>query len=184
MKLKNLLLNKLNYSNLSEKERGNYNLIISLFISTILNYILSIVFNLDISKTTGISIYMINNIIIYILNIFFALKISNRTEYFLKSFINNILLKYVILCIIDSLICILLIKNIISYLDEHNILVKWKKNRDIIIVLIVPTITNLLIINKLRFDWCLKLRTNDIIDLLMYIWLTLVLFIFIFFKTK
>jgi len=86
MKLQNLLLNKLNYSNLSEKERGNYNLIISLFISTILNYILSIVFNLDISKTTGISIYMINNIIIYILNIFFALKISNRTEYFLKSF--------------------------------------------------------------------------------------------------
>jgi len=182
MKLLKIINNKLNYSNLSEKERGKTNSLISIIICTILNYILSFLFNFDISHSTGISIYALNNILIYILNIYFALNITNRNEYFINSFTNNIFLKYIILCIIDSLICLLLIKNIISYLDEHNIFVKWKKNRDILIIFIVPTITNLLIINKLRFDWCLKIRTNDIVDLLMYIWLTIVLFIFIFLK--
>ena len=55
---------------------------------------------------------------------------------------------------------------------------KIKKYRDIIIIFIVPSITSLLFVNQLRFDWCYKKESNSFLDIMMYIWLTIVLYVY------
>ena len=73
----------------------------------------------------------------------------------------------------------LITTSIINYCDNNEIFMKWKRYRNNFIIFIVPSITNLLFVNELRFDWCYKIESNAFLNIMMYIWLTIVLFIYL-----
>ena len=57
-----------------EKNLGKITSISSVIIANILNYILNIVFGINIQQSTGVSVYFIGNILAYSLDILFAKK--------------------------------------------------------------------------------------------------------------
>ena len=157
------MINIINYNKFSEKKKGDFNSIISISFFSILNLILNNYFKYDIKKDTGFSIFLLSNLLNYVLDLMFAKNIYNKKKYFLNSFVNKIFFKYIILLVIDVIICILITDTLIKYLNNNKILInpKIKKYRDIIIIFIVPLITNILFVNKLRFDWCYEKESNS-----------------------
>ena len=45
----------------------------------------------------------------------------------------------------------------------------------LLVALIIPTITFFLYVNQLRFDWAYEYKENFLLNVLMYVWLTIVL---------
>ena len=174
------MINIINYNKLTEKKRGNVNSVLSVSFFTLLNIILNTYFQYDIKKDTGFSVFLLSNLLNYVLDLMFAKNIYKRKEYFLNSFVNKIFFKYIILVVIDIIICILITDTLIKYLNDNKILInpKIKKYRDIVIIFIVPSITSILFVNQLRFDWCYNKKSNSFLDIMMYIWLTIVLYVY------
>ena len=183
---KNLIQNLLK----NEKNMGKLTSITSVIIANILNYILNIGFGINIQESTGISLYLIGNILGYVLDILFAKKnlylidkngnpklidnFNDKIKFVLLSFIDKYFIKYVILCVIDAIIGLILLKYCIEILDENKILLNFKY-RNLIVALLIPTITYFLYVNDLRFDWAYEYNENFLLNVLMYVWLTIVL---------
>ena len=173
-----------------EKNMGKVTSITSVIIANLLNYILNIGFGLNIQQSTGISLYFVGNILGYILDLLFAKKnlylkdiygktikvkdFNDRIKFLLLSFIDKYFIKFIILCVIDTIIGLILLKYTIILLDQYKILVNFKY-RNLIVALLIPSITFFLYVNQLRFDWAYEYKENFLLNILMYMWLTIVL---------
>lgn len=173
-----------------EKNMGKVTSITSVIIANLLNYILNIGFGLNIQHSTGISLYFVGNILGYILDLLFAKKnlylkdiygktikvkdFNDRIKFILLSFIDKYFIKFIILCVIDTIIGLILLKYTIILLDQYKILVNFKY-RNLIVALLIPSITFFLYVNQLRFDWAYEYKENFLLNILMYMWLTIVL---------
>ena len=173
-----------------EKNMGKVTSITSVIIANLLNYILNIGFGLNIQQSTGISLYFVGNILGYILDLLFAKKnlylkdiygktikvkdFNDRIKFLLLSFIDKYFIKFIILCVIDTIIGLILLKYTIILLDQYKILVNFKY-RNLIVALLIPSITFFLYVNQLRFEWAYEYKENFLLNILMYMWLTIVL---------
>lgn len=174
----------------NEKNMGKVTSITSVIIANLLNYILNIGFGLNIQQSTGISLYFVGNILGYILDLLFAKKnlylkdiygktikvkdFNDRIKFLLLSFIDKYFIKFIILCVIDTIIGLILLKYTIILLDQYKILINFKY-RNLIVALLIPSITFFLYVNQLRFDWAYEYKENFLLNILMYMWLTIVL---------
>jgi len=174
----------------NEKNMGKLTSITSVIIANILNYILNIGFGINIQESSGISLYLIGNILGYVLDLLFAKKklylidkngnpklidnFNDKIKFVLLSFVDKYFIKYVILCVIDAIIGLILLKYCIEILDENKILLNFKY-RNLIVALLIPTVTYFLYVNNLRFDWAYEYNENFLLNVLMYVWLTIVL---------
>lgn len=186
IKYNNLIKNFLK----DEKNMGKVTSITSVIIANLLNYILNIGFGLNIQQSTGISLYFVGNILGYILDLLFAKKnlylkdiygktikvkdFNDRIKFVLLSFIDKYFIKFIILCVIDTIIGLILLKYAIILLDQYEILKNFKY-RNLIVALLIPSITFFLYVNQLRFDWAYEYKENFLLNILMYMWLTIVL---------
>jgi hypothetical protein len=189
-------MNLLNHFN-TEKSKGDITSIVSIIIGNILNIILNKYYHMGIHKSTFLSLYVIANSIAYILDILFAkekLFIKNyngtsnyygnipfndykiRLNFLLRSFLDKYFLKFIVLTIIDSIIGLTLLRFVIKLCDMYDILTEWKY-RDLILAFIISSITFFLFVSKLRFDWSYEYKENFMLNILMYIWLSIILLI-------
>lgn len=174
-----------------EKNKGILTSTISFSSANILNVFLNTTLNMDIQKSTFLSLYLFGNIIGFSLDIMFAkekLFINNkyskislndyktRFKFLLNSFINKYFAKYMILGIIDSIIGLILLKFLINIMDKYEILIDWKY-RNVVIAAFVVGFTYQLYLNKLRFDWAYEYNENFLLNILIYIWFTLIILI-------
>lgn len=174
----------------NERNVGKITSIGSVIISNLLNYILNIGFGINIQHSTGISVYLVGNILGYVLDLLFAKRkvylndkngnpklvdnLNDKVKFVLLSFFDKYFIKFLILCIIDTIIGLILLKYCIIILDKHKILMDFKY-RNLFVALIIPTITFFLYVNQLRFDWAYEYNENFLLNVLMYVWLTIVL---------
>ncbi len=145
---------------------------------------------LNIQQSTGLSIYVVGNLVGYVLDLLFAKRklymkdengkpkliknFNDRVIFLLFSFYNKYFFKFLILCIIDTAIGLILLKYAILMLDKHKILVDFKY-RNLLLALIIPAITFGLYVNQLRFNWAYEFKENLILSIIMYMWLTIIL---------
>ena len=145
---------------------------------------------LNIQQSTGLSIYVVGNLVGYVLDLLFAKRklymkdengkpkliknFNDRVIFLLFSFYSKYFFKFLILCIIDTAIGLILLKYAILMLDKHKILVDFKY-RNLLLALIIPAITFGLYVNQLRFNWAYEFKENLILSIIMYMWLTIIL---------
>ena len=135
--------------------------------------------------------YLIGNILAYSLDVVFAkekLYINNRygnislnnynarLNFLIKSFFSKYFIRFMILTIIDSIIGLTLLKFLIKLMDKYEILIDWKY-RDLLIAAVVVSFTYNLYLNQLRFDWAYEYKENYLLNILIYIWFTLIILI-------
>lgn len=190
-----------------EKNKG---LLVSLFsgsIATVVNYILTMLFKVNIHTSTFLSMYVLGNFLTYCFDIIFAkstfydeimkreVKYSftdmrRRINWLFNSFSKSYMIKFFVSMTIDSIIGLSLMKWIMNMLDDYNILTnteRQKKYRDLLIASLVGILTFFLYLNTLRFSWAYKmsvpnLNLNDIFNLIIIIWFSLCILIVVKFK--
>ena len=181
----------------TQESKGDLTSIISIVIGNILNIIFNKYYGMEIHKSTLLSVYMIANIIAYILDILFAKEklfvkmykgqknyygkipyndYKVRLHFLLKSFMDKYFLKFIVLTVIDSIIGLTILRFLIKLCDMYDILTKWKY-RDLTLAFLVSSVTFFLFVSKLRFDWSYEYKENFMLNVLMYIWLSIILLI-------
>jgi hypothetical protein len=174
-----------------EKSKGMITSVISFSAANVLNIFLNTNLQMDIQKSTFLSLYLFGNILAYSLYIVFAkekLFVNNkygkvplndygtRTKFLANSFFNKYFARYMILGIIDSIIGLILLKFLINLMNKYELLMDWKY-RDLIIAAFVVTFTYQLYLNHLRFDWAYEYNENFLLNIIIYIWFTLIILI-------
>lgn len=173
-----------------EQNVGKLTSIISVIVANVLNIFLNVGLGLNIQQSTGLSIYVVGNILGYVLDLLFAKRklymkdengkpkliknFNDRVIFLLFSFYSKYFFKFLILCIIDTAIGLILLKYAILMLDKHKILVDFKY-RNLLLALIIPAITFGLYVNQLRFNWAYEFKENLVLSIIMYMWLTIIL---------
>ena len=173
-----------------EQNVGKLTSIISVIVANVLNIFLNVGLGLNIQQSTGLSIYVVGNLVGYVLDLLFAKRklymkdengkpkliknFNDRVIFLLFSFYSKYFFKFLILCIIDTAIGLILLKYAILMLDKHKILVNFKY-RNLLLALIIPAITFGLYVNQLRFNWAYEFKENLILSIIMYMWLTIIL---------
>lgn len=173
-----------------EQNVGKLTSIVSVIVANVLNIFLNVGLGLNIQQSTGLSIYVVGNLVGYVLDLLFAKRklymkdengkpkliknFNNRVIFLLFSFYSKYFFKFLILCIIDTAIGLILLKYSILMLDKHKILVDFKY-RNLLLALIIPGITFGLYVNQLRFNWAYEFKENLILSIIMYMWLTIIL---------
>ena len=173
-----------------EQNVGKLTSIISVIVANVLNIFLNVGLGLNIQQSTGLSIYVVGNLVGYVLDLLFAKRklymkdengkpkliknFNDRVIFLLFSFYSKYFFKFLILCIIDTAIGLILLKYAILMLDKHKILVDFKY-RNLLLALIIPGITFGLYVNQLRFNWAYEFKENLILSIIMYMWLTIIL---------
>lgn len=174
-----------------EKNKGILTSAVSFSIANLLNVFFNKNLQIGIQKSTFISMYLIGNILAYSLDVVFAkekLYINNRygnislnnynarLNFLIKSFFSKYFIRFMILTIIDSIIGLTLLKFLIKLMDKYEILIDWKY-RDLLIAAVVVSFTYNLYLNQLRFDWAYEYKENYLLNILIYIWFTLIILI-------
>lgn len=173
-----------------EQNVGKLTSIVSVIVANVLNIFLNVGLGLNIQQSTGLSIYVVGNLVGYILDLLFAKRklymkdengkpkliknFNDRVIFLLFSFYSKYFFKFLILCIIDTAIGLILLKYAILMLDKHKILVDFKY-RNVLLALIIPAITFGLYVNQLRFNWAYEFKENLVLSIIMYMWLTIIL---------
>ena len=173
-----------------EQNVGKLTSIVSVIVANVLNIFLNVGLGLNIQQSTGLSIYVVGNLVGYVLDLLFAKrklymkdingkpklikKFNDRVIFLLFSFYSKYFFKFLILCIIDTAIGLILLKYAILMLDKYKILVDFKY-RNLLLALIIPGITFGLYVNQLRFNWAYEFKENLILSIIMYMWLTIIL---------
>ena len=173
-----------------EQNVGKLTSIISVIVANVLNIFLNVGLGLNIQQSTGLSIYVVGNLVGYVLDLLFAKSklymkdengnpkliknFNDRVIFLLFSFYSKYFFKFLILCIIDTAIGLILLKYAILMLDKHKILVDFKY-RNLLLALIIPAITFGLYVNQLRFNWAYEFKENLVLSIIMYMWLTIIL---------
>jgi len=168
-----------------EKSKGMITSAVSFSFANVLNIYLNTNLQIDIHKSTFLSLYLFGNILAYSLDIVFAKEklfvnnkygkvslndYSTRTKFLANSFFNKYFARYMILGIIDSIIGLILLKFLINLMNKYELLIDWKY-RDVIIAAFVVTFTYKLYLNHLRFDWAYEYNENFLLNIIIYIWL-------------
>lgn len=173
-----------------EQNVGKLTSIVSVIVANVLNIFLNVGLGLNIQQSTGLSIYVVGNLVGYVLDLLFAKRklymkdengkpkliknFNDRVIFLLFSFYSKYFFKFLILCIIDTAIGLILLKYAILMLDKHKILVDFKY-RNVLLALIIPSITFGLYVNQLRFNWAYEFKENLVLSIIMYMWLTIIL---------
>ena len=173
-----------------EQNVGKLTSIVSVIVANVLNIFLNVGLGLNIQQSTGLSIYVVGNLVGYVLDLLFAKRklymkdengkpkliknFNDRVIFLLFSFYSKYFFKFLILCIIDTAIGLILLKYAILMLDKHKILVDFKY-RNLLLALIIPAITFGLYVNQLRFNWAYEFKENLVLSIIMYMWLTIIL---------
>ncbi len=165
-------------------------------IASILNYVLTTAFKMNIHTSTFISMYLVGNFLTYCFDILFAkekfydsvLKKNIAYEFgafrkkfvwLIKSFSDKYFLRFFITVMIDSIIGLAILKWVIRTLDDNFILTnkKYIKTRNVVVAILVSVFTFMLYLNALRFNWAYSSDDNPIMNLLILIWFTMSLLI-------
>jgi|TARA_B110000259_G_scaffold188275_1_gene246145 hypothetical protein len=185
------LLNLLNDYFRKEKSKGILTSAISFSAANVLNIFLNTSMEMNIQKSTFLSLYLFGNIFAYSLDIMFAKEklfvnnkyekvpltdYSTRSKFLISSFFNKYFARYMILGIIDSIIGLILLKFFINLMNKYELLMDWKY-RDVIIASFVVAFTYQLYLNHLRFDWAYEYKENFLLNIIIYIWFTLIILI-------
>ena len=185
------LLNLINNYFKQEKNKGILTSLFSFSMANLLNIFLNTNLQMNIEKSTFLSLYLFGNIIAYSLDILFAKEklfvngkygkvplndYSTRTKFLFSSFFNKYFARYMILGIIDSIIGLILLKFIINTLNKYEILTEFKY-RDVLVAAFVVSFTYQLYLNHLRFDWAYEYNENFLLNIIIYIWFTLIILI-------
>lgn len=191
--------------NTQETFRGFLTSISNGSIMSVITYILLNVMNYSVNSVALIT-SIIGTFTSYSLDILFAKKTFNLKEYkgkkyketdddvevdykdvmvrliwLLKSFSGSYFSKFLIVSVIDSAIYLVIIDFIRRKMDKNNINFKY---RNLLLIIILPCITFFLYVNQLRFRWAYDSNDKPIMNILMFIWLTILLILnFIYFGT-
>ena len=191
--------------NTEETFRGFMTSISNGSLMTVLTYILLNVMNFSVNNVALIT-SIIGTFTTYSLDIIFAKKSFKIDEYkgkkykeddaeveipytdylvriiwLIKSFVGPYFTKFLIVSVIDSSIYLVLLDFITKKMDKNNLKFKF---RNLLLIMLLPTITFFLYVNQLRFRWAYDSNDKPIMNILMFIWLTiLVILNFIYFGT-
>ena len=181
----------------SEQRRGIFGYIGSAIFANIVNFLLTKYTTLNVQQTTFIAVYLVGNIIIYSFDILFAKKeffldsykgganyygpvpysdIQTRLIWLGKSLYQKYIFRFLITVILDTIIGLSLLKYAIFKLDEYKVLLNWKY-RNIIVATIVSSFTFFLYLSTLRFKWAYEYKENNIMNILVMVWLSLAILI-------
>ena len=186
-----------------EQGRGIVTSITGATIANGLNYYLQ-KGGMPIQSSSLLSLSIIGNILAYTLDIVFAKENFKMSEYngkidyfgkvpysdlktrclwLFKSFGDKFFFRYLITVLIDSFIALTLLEYIINYLDENEIM-KDNKIRDVLAAAFVAGITFFLYLNTLRFNWAYKEDEDPILNIIVLMWLTLLIAVYLGFKNN
>lgn len=169
----------------SEKFRGIFTAIVSGLSSGGLNQMLMYL-NVPVLYSTTLSIYIFGNILAYTIDILFAKRkflnkivsysdISYRFQWLLNSFISIVFVKFILVALIDTLLGITLLKFLLKQMDDRKIHFKF---RNLIMSGAVAVFTFFLYVNILRFDWVYKENTDDLSNVTVVTWASIIIMIF------
>ena len=104
-----------------------------------------------------------------------------RIKWLLDSFKRKYFFRYIITLLLDCIIGLTIIEYIISYSNNYNILNtdKLLPIRDMIIGGIVASLTFILYLNQLRFDWAYRNKENPLLNTIILMWFTMLIVIFL-----
>jgi hypothetical protein len=175
------------------KIRGAVTTIISGSVSG-LSHMLGLYFGFSPHATSIVAVYVFGSIVAYILDIMFAKNMfrtsSNkllsipytdftfRFKWLLKSFTTSVFFRFVITMLIDTFIGLMIIHHVIKYLDKKDIHFNF---RDTIVTGLVAVFTFILYNNSLRFEWAYVEDKNTILDMIVFMWVSLVLVLYVLF---
>ena len=175
----------------SEQRRGIFGFLGSTFVANVLNFYLTKYSKLNVQQTTLISFYVVGNIILYSCDILFAKKdffikgqygpisytdVKTRLLWLTQSFYQKYFFRFLITVFLDTLIGLSILKYVVYKLDEYKILTQWKY-RNLIVAAIVASFTYFLYLSTLRFRWAYEYKENNIMNILVMIWLSLAILI-------
>lgn len=175
----------------NEQRRGIFGFIGSTFVANVLNFYLTKYSKLNVQQTTLISFYVVGNIILYSCDILFAKKdffingtygpisytdVKTRFLWLTQSFYQKYFFRFLVTVFLDTLIGLSILKYVVYKLDEYKILTQWKY-RNLIVAAIVASFTYFLYLSTLRFRWAYEYKENQIMNILVMIWLSLAILI-------
>lgn len=175
-----------------EKLRGGLTTVITGILSGLLTFV-GVKTGLSAPVSAAIFLYGVGSLVSYSMDILFAkTKFPNQTgklvavpytafsyrlQYLTRSFLGPQFMRFVITVILDTLIGIALLRAAIKYMDEHKILMDFPW-RNTITSLLIASITFIVYVNVLRFDWAYQETNNLTLNIIIFMWLTIVLLIF------
>lgn len=102
-----------------------------------------------------------------------------RFVWLLKSFGSPMFTKFLVVAAIDSSVYLVLLDFLRKKLDQNKIKFKY---RDLLLIMALPSLTFFLYVNQLRFRWAYDSDDNAMMNILMFIWLTILIILnFIYF---
>lgn len=177
---------------LSEKMRGAFMSLISGLLAGGLTFV-GVKAGMSASTSSAMFLYGVGSILAYSMDILFAkanfpnlagksvaLPYTNllpRVQYLARSFLGPQFLRFIVTMILDTLIGIALLRAAIKFMNEKQILMDFKY-RNTIASILIATITFVLFVNVLRFDWAYNETNNMTLNVIIYTWLTIVLLMF------
>lgn len=177
----------------NEKTRGALLSIVSGVTSGALTFA-GVKAGLSAQTSATIFLYGVGSFATYIADILFAKKmfrnaagdtvevpysnLKERFQYLMLSFMSHKLLRFIVTVVLDTLIGIALLRAAIKFMNENKFLMNFKY-RDTVTSVLIATLTFVLYVNVLRFDWAYSDDEGTlVVDVLVHMWLTVVLVIF------
>lgn len=110
--------------------------------------------------------------------------VGSRSEYVMENIISTKFMKYLVTLVIDGYISVVLLDYSIMLADTYSEYIPayfqsviGKKERNILLSIIIAVVTFYLYSNALRFTWAYEDETDPTLDLLVISWLTTLLII-------
>ena len=176
----------------TEKQRGLFGYVIAGIIAYYINILLSKTTTLSVTQTSFIAIYAIGNLIVYTFDILFAkdsfyinnqltpvphTDLATRAQWLLSSFLDKYFFRFLVTVVIDTIIGLTILRVVILYLDKLKIFPNWKY-RNYLAAFVVATLTYILYLGTLRFQWAYQPNTPLILDITVMAWVSLALLIY------
>ena len=163
------------------------------FIANILVMLGEKKWGMDVATSAAVFGLGVGNVIGYIADIMFAKEnflikgvlhqyglgqLALKFKWLLNSFISKTFFRFWIIVFIDMILTLTLVDYLAKYMDEN----KWftkVKYRNSLIVFFISITTFLLYVNPLRFNWAYNTDENPMMNIMILMWLTLSILIFV-----
>ena len=163
------------------------------FIANILVMLGEKKWGMDVATSAAVFGLGVGNVIGYIADIMFAKEnflikgvlhqyglgqLALKFKWLLNSFISKTFFRFWIIVFIDMILTLTLVDYLAKYMDEN----KWftkVKYRNSLIVFFISITTFLLYVNPLRFNWAYNIDENPMMNIMILMWLTLSILIFV-----
>lgn len=161
-----------------EKARGAVASIISGIVANGVNTWLILV-GVDAMVSTAIVLQLFGNVLTYTLDVMIAkrefygepvsyLDLGKRFSWFLRSLVGPPIHKFVVAALIEASIVYIGLKGAREFCDSHDIVFRL---RDPILAALIASLTFVLFMNILRFNWVLEERQSLIMDVVILAWM-------------